>query len=174
MSMVIVGNGRSVLEHRLGALIDGFRDVVRFNHYVIDGYEEFVGTKTTIWFRNSGRDMPERDTSRFEGVFLQHIEFVNEWTDESVFARFPTVDPETIREIRQHVDAPGLNLSTGIQAVGYLTRRFGHVYIHGFDAFDPPHHYFEPAYGVNHSPQERQYLNHLRSRELVTELKDFR
>ena len=48
--LILVGNGPSVKSHKMGELIDSYDTVVRFNWYHIDGYEEYVGTKTDIWF----------------------------------------------------------------------------------------------------------------------------
>jgi hypothetical protein len=47
-SIVVVGNGMSMLGSGLGSQIDAFDEVVRFNHFLIKGYEQDVGTKTTI------------------------------------------------------------------------------------------------------------------------------
>lgn len=169
MKIVVVGNGSSVLNYEFGKLIDTFDEVVRFNFYEIEGYEKHVGTKTTIWFRNSG-PMIERDESQFKQVILQTVDYPNEHTDHSVYERYPRVDDEIIKEIREVVPAPGLNLSTGIQALGYMTRLHGRIHIHGFDVFDPPRLYFEPMNRLVHSLDERKYIDHLKEKGLVVEL----
>ncbi len=46
---VLVGNGPSSLEARNGDKIDAFEHVVRLNNYMIEGFEAFVGSKTTLW-----------------------------------------------------------------------------------------------------------------------------
>mmetsp|Transcript_25667 Transcript_25667/g.42964 ORF Transcript_25667/g.42964 Transcript_25667/m.42964 type:complete len:410 (-) Transcript_25667:62-1291(-) len=48
-SIVVVGNGQSVLSTGLGARIDEFEEVVRFNFYQTRGFEPDVGSKTTTW-----------------------------------------------------------------------------------------------------------------------------
>eukprot|EP00241_Pyramimonas_parkeae_P004959 CAMPEP_0114245626 /NCGR_PEP_ID=MMETSP0058-20121206/12005_1 /TAXON_ID=36894 /ORGANISM="Pyramimonas parkeae, CCMP726" /LENGTH=360 /DNA_ID=CAMNT_0001358709 /DNA_START=365 /DNA_END=1447 /DNA_ORIENTATION=- len=48
-SIVVVGNGKSVLGSGLGAKVDEFDEVARFNYYKTKGYESDVGTKTTVW-----------------------------------------------------------------------------------------------------------------------------
>lgn len=173
MRIVVIGNGSSVLNYEFGPLIDRFNEVVRFNLFEIDGYEKHVGTKTTIWFRNSG-PMPERDESLFKQVIVQTVDYPNEWTDHSIYERYPAVDVDTIKEIRSVVDAPGLNLSTGIQALGFLTRKYGRVYIHGFDMFTPPRLYFQPVMLGDfraHTTDERKYIDYLKDKGLVVELR---
>ena len=49
MSVIIVGNGPSILSLKRGNLIDSFETVIRINDYVIEGYEEYTGKKTDIW-----------------------------------------------------------------------------------------------------------------------------
>jgi len=45
----IVGNGRSVLSQSAGSVVDRFDTVLRFNDFQIPGYEEHVGSKTSVW-----------------------------------------------------------------------------------------------------------------------------
>ncbi len=48
-SVVIVGNSLNLLETKRGDVIDNCDIVVRMGSYCIDGYEEYVGTKTDIF-----------------------------------------------------------------------------------------------------------------------------
>lgn len=48
-SVVVVGNGPSLIGSGLGKIIDGFDEIVRFNNFVTDGYEDDVGSRTTLW-----------------------------------------------------------------------------------------------------------------------------
>jgi hypothetical protein len=60
-SVVLVGNGPSVLlRGDIGDTIDGFGQVVRFNHYAIRGFERKVGTRTTLW-STFGRGLTPKD-----------------------------------------------------------------------------------------------------------------
>lgn len=54
INTVIVGSSRSLLDHKLGSLIDTFDHVIRFNAYTIHGYEKHVGTKEKVWAVNLG------------------------------------------------------------------------------------------------------------------------
>ncbi len=169
MQIIAIGNGSSVLNYKFGHLIDKFDEVARFNLFEIKGYEKYIGTKTTIWFRNSG-PMKERDESQFKEVIVQAVDYPNEWTDHSVYDRYIKVDDDTIAEIRAVVET-SFNLSTGIQALGYLTRKYGKISIHGFDVFDPPRLYFQSEIiNVRHSTDEIKYIDYLKKKELVVEL----
>ena len=47
-SLAIVGSSGNLLNHENGNKIDGFQNIVRFNRAEVDGYENFVGSKTTL------------------------------------------------------------------------------------------------------------------------------
>ena len=174
MRMVIVGNASTVLNHKLGHLIDKFDEVVRFNEFQIKGFEEFVGSKTTIWVRNSSLDLKDQDHGQFKQVFLQSVEFPNKYTDLSLYQRYPKFDDDLLKEIRCHVDAPGINLSTGIQALAHFSRQ-SKIWIHGFDSFKVKELYFEKmkeTKNPRHSTDEVHYINFLKSQGRVIELCD--
>lgn len=48
-TIVVVGNGKSVLGSGLGSVIDTYDEVARFNFFKTEGYEQDVGTRTSIW-----------------------------------------------------------------------------------------------------------------------------
>lgn len=48
-SIILVGNGPSVTQKELGAKIDAFDEVVRFNSFKIKGFEANSGKKVTLW-----------------------------------------------------------------------------------------------------------------------------
>ena len=49
LKAVIVGNAPEVLSNTNGEFIDSCDCIVRFNDFIIKGYEESIGTKTTHW-----------------------------------------------------------------------------------------------------------------------------
>ena len=49
MNICIIGNGEDVLEHKHGDFIDSCDHVIRFNHCITEGYEQWVGTKLDIY-----------------------------------------------------------------------------------------------------------------------------
>lgn len=59
--VVMVGNGPSAIFKELGKTIDSFDQVIRFNWYAIKGFEQFVGTKTTLWSTFGRGSRPKDD-----------------------------------------------------------------------------------------------------------------
>ena len=60
-SILLVANGRSVLEHEIGAEIDRFETVGRINNYETTGFERFVGSRTDIWFNGANQKLKQRE-----------------------------------------------------------------------------------------------------------------
>lgn len=56
--IILVGNGPNILENPKGSLIDSYDEVVRFNNFHIEGFEQFTGTKTTLWSTFFKADSP--------------------------------------------------------------------------------------------------------------------
>ena len=52
-SILIIGNGQSILNNNFQNQIDNFDIVLRINNYKINGYEQFLGSKTDIWFNGA-------------------------------------------------------------------------------------------------------------------------
>lgn len=50
---IIIGSSNVVLENELGKVIDSFDNVVRFNRAPTEGFEQYVGSKTTTRFVNT-------------------------------------------------------------------------------------------------------------------------
>lgn len=49
MKVVVVGNGGSALINKCGHVVDEAGVVIRMGCYEVDGYEDCVGTKTSVW-----------------------------------------------------------------------------------------------------------------------------
>lgn len=49
MKVVVIGNGESALNNKNGEFIDSCDRVIRINKFVINGYEEYVGTKVDVY-----------------------------------------------------------------------------------------------------------------------------
>lgn len=69
-SVVLVGNGPSALTQRLGKVIDGFDEVVRFNTYSLAGVGEQIGTKTTLWSTFGRATLPRDSPPPLRAIFI--------------------------------------------------------------------------------------------------------
>jgi hypothetical protein len=69
-SVVLVGNGPSVLTQRLGRVIDGFDEVIRFNSYSLAGLAEQVGTRTTLWSTFGRGTLPRDSAPPSRAIFI--------------------------------------------------------------------------------------------------------
>jgi hypothetical protein len=77
--VVIVGNGSNSLNTKNGVFIDNSEEVIRIKGFVLNGFEEYVGSKTTIW-----------NTKWFSYLESNYREDVKLW--------MPFVDPRTVIE----------------------------------------------------------------------------
>ena len=58
--IIIVANGESVLQNNYGDLIDRFQVVGRINNYQTDDYQNYIGSKTSIWFNGANHGLHKR------------------------------------------------------------------------------------------------------------------
>ena len=170
-SIIVIGNGSSVLDKEYGKIIDDFEEVVRFNNFIIDGYEKYIGTKTTIWARSNSGRIKEKNMEWFKQVFIcnppkQFSSYKNYISARKLFYSIPNaimLPEEEKNELQKELKLYGhykcLNrrtnmkygdkagwASAGVMVLNYLVRRYSIVYIYGFDYFTKidgnPRHYY--------------------------------
>ena len=54
--ILIIGNGPSVQNFNLGNQIDKFENIARINNFKTIGFEELIGSKTTIWCNGANQN----------------------------------------------------------------------------------------------------------------------
>jgi len=74
----VVGNG--VARFKVGDVIDSYPTIVRFNEYVIDGYEEYVGTKITLRCVLWGPSTPRPTPAPLISPSIPKIESAEAWS----------------------------------------------------------------------------------------------
>lgn len=88
--IAVVGNGPMV---GMGAEIDSHPSVIRFNNFVIEGYERHVGTKTTAWCTSCWKDVEKRPwTDEMFTLFHEdgpYDEQISEWLGVYPHMRLP-------------------------------------------------------------------------------------
>jgi hypothetical protein len=166
-SVILVGNGTSVLDSYHGQHIDLFDVVVRFNQFKIIGYEDHVGTKTNIWWA-TGADKEHRE-NKFDKVYFFSWCFDKE--KDKAWQKFIKFQPNAIpiglepnlkelRELFPEYKSP----SSGMMVIHMLLKEYNKVHLVGFDWWDrEEHHYSDNApRGTIHDPQiEHSYIKSL-------------
>ncbi len=152
MSLILVGNGTSLLDKNNGSLIDSFDTVVRFNSYKTIGYEENIGAKTDIWF--TVNDYHIKELNSYKEVYTHSWE-KNEskcklTSEIRKYVKAKKIDHDLI--LSMPIKAP----STGLIAIYYFIEKYGFVTITGFDWWDREEHHYgdKEVRGTLHKPQE--------------------
>ena len=148
--ILIIGNGRSVLDHSFGKQINKFSIVGRINNYSIDNYAEYVGGKTDIWFNGANQNLKRQKVIPNEVVVFIPPEILRrkkEKIHDRIFRRlhidkekYSLIPLETMEnyEILTGVKRP----TTGTASILWAVENFEKVIIHGFDFFiDSKSHY---------------------------------
>ena len=148
--ILIIGNGRSVLDHSFGKQINKFSIVGRINNYSIDNYAEHVGGKTDIWFNGANQNLKRQKVIPNEvvvfippGILRRKKEKIHDRIsrrlniDKEKYFLIPLETMENY-EILTGVKRP----TTGTASILWAVENFEKVIIHGFDFFiDSKSHY---------------------------------
>ena len=150
-SIIVIGNGPSVLQRDNGRIIDCFQEVIRFNECRTSGVEAFTGTKTTIWCTFGRGMLPGDDHIRPDKVVMVHEKGKPAYQPKQLH-RIPHSFYQAIAgEIKTASKLPKVDKL--IPSSGYLILRWlfdEHlvkvIHIIGFDHFkkekDQKHHYW--------------------------------
>jgi hypothetical protein len=137
----VLGNGSSLLNTKLGILIDSFETVARINNYTITDYEDFVGSKTNIWFNGANQKLKVPEVIPAKTVVLIPPEILIR-KGESIHQRIQKRTGQTEYELvtakllhQFEKDVQSTRLTTGTNAILWAVSCYRTVYIHGFDFF---------------------------------------
>ncbi|HBJ85410.1 MAG TPA: hypothetical protein DDZ88_16340 [Verrucomicrobiales bacterium] len=164
-SLIVIGNGTSLIEKEHGALIDAFDDVLRFNAYKTEGHEACTGTKTTIWFnvipfQNKRHPLILKP---YRSVYLHSWQWDREkcklWQALSPVFSCPVskVERGTILELQEYAqDQDYFPYSSGMIAIWLMLKSHPRITITGFDWWErEKHHYSDNAVrGTLHKPEK--------------------
>jgi hypothetical protein len=155
--VILVGNGPSLL-HAQGEEIDTFDEIVRFNDYQLAGFEQHVGTRTTLW-STFGRKQASPPEQRPDRVIWIHGESGQPGQIPRELYRIPLWFYHELRSSVQRrswwmsgfAREPGHLLATsGLIVAAWLLQVVGvkKVTLAGFDHFSKEksrqHHYWLP------------------------------
>jgi hypothetical protein len=178
LKVVVIGNGPSALRCRRASMIQKADVVVRMNNFKTQGFERYIGSRTDILFTCRLNEYLET-LHQFPQVIisllmnpLEGVEIPEKLLRSSNIVE--VIDWPEILEL-----TPILQLredcypSTGLICVIKMLRRFGHLYLLGFDNFvNGNRHYFQEgtrAIPTRHDgPGECRILHQLADLGLVT------
>lgn len=181
-SIIIVGNGPSVLKHKCGDLIDSFDNVIRINHYKPSSY---VGKKMTHFVCSPWNQKYNPTINNLTNhiliwnliQFKDDIPYSN--SEKTTFINVKILNDILVNTFK-FGNFPIKPLpSTGIVAILYfiLMNEFDKIYIHGFDNLIPHKrlHYFDNVTNnenVHSSQLEKNFITHYLNLGSIIKLKD--
>ena len=150
--ILIIGNGRSVLDYSFGEQINKFSVVGRINNYSTKKFENFVGHKTDIWFNGANQNLKRQKVIPNEvvvfippGILRRKKEKIHDrisrrlHIDKAKYSLIPLEVMETFEKI-----SGVTRLTTGTASILWAVENFEKISIHGFDFFiDSKSHYNE-------------------------------
>ena len=162
--VLLIGNGPSALEKKLGSRIDSdeFNKVVRFNRWRFNeggseyenDWSDFVGTRCDYWVINdlhlteTNLGIDKRELYEMVLVFMPKFKtnpnLVNKI--ESSYPNIKFIPSEYEDDVNTISNFTPKWPSTGIMGIHFFCNHFDEVYLHGFDFYDFKYdnlHYFE-------------------------------
>ena len=193
--ILIIGNGRSVLDHSFGEQINAIPIVGRINNFSVENYSEYVGVKTDIWFNGANQNLKRQKVIPNEvvvfippGILRHKKEKIHGrisrrlHIDKEKYSLIPLETMENY-EILTGVKRP----MTGTACILWAVENFEKVIIHGFDFFiDSKSHYNDNFitkwlidWGINkkggkhNMMAEKIYIEKLLQDKKVIQLKEY-
>eukprot|EP00899_Mesostigma_viride_P014309 jgi/Mesvir1/2287/Mv19325-RA.1 len=132
----VVGNSGSLLESQHGAEIDSHSVVIRFNAGITEGYEQFVGSKTTFRLLNNPASAP-KEAGEITIATIRDSD-IKEWVKsiirnperaESAFA----IDPEFLCYTWLWVKQSGHKPSSGLVGIILALKLCHKIHVYGFN-----------------------------------------
>lgn len=193
MSIIVLGNGPSVLDNEYGEIIDSFDNVVRINQYH-PNMSKYVGMKTTIfvtcdyltkYYKAIGESAnriiiwKDCDNKTPYDDHKQSIIIQKNPPNDDKYIDQETVTSQLVNDFGFARFHKGAWPSTGINILMYLiqTNEYDQIYIHGFDGlkFGEKNHYFENAMRTtkeHSSEKEIAFVNHYIEKGKLIRLED--
>lgn len=167
--VILIGNGPSVIKNPKGLFIDKFDIVIRFNSYVINGYEKFVGTKTDIWATTHNHNILSTNVPDLIISAHKNSKKISNYSDKNIIS-IPTRFYNKCRSKLKNLGADEKIIpSTGYLTTAWLLDNYiDFLYITGFDHFSKKesslHHYW-----INASYKEPIEHSHIYEKQIFDE-----
>ena len=148
--ILIIGNGRSVLEYSFGKQINTISIVGRINNFTINNYSEYIGQRTDIWFNGANQNLKRQKVTPNEVVVFIPPEILRRKKEKihDRISRRLHIDKEKyllipLETMENYETLTGVKRpTTGTSCILWAVENFEKVIIHGFDFFiDSKSHY---------------------------------
>jgi hypothetical protein len=168
-NVVIIGNGTNCLSNQFGELIDSYDIIVRFNDYNIDGYESYIGTKTTYFVtHNNFLPVDPLLPKKFEHSIIwkmpnEEIKFAIE---SSEYINYSNYEFFNDYPMSSKIFCP----STAMWTVSLFIIRYKHVVLYNCDGLKSGH-YWNPSHTHWHQHNgdvELEYYSYLQENGQLT------
>ena len=150
-SILIIGNGESILKYDFGQKIDTYPTIARINNYKIKGYEQKVGTKTDIWINGANSKLEKKTnypnkilTFIPSDILAKKEKNINKYVSNRLKLdnnKFEITPLNSIKNFEKKINHN--RLTTGLYSILWATENYNEVIIHGFDFFiNSKSHYY--------------------------------
>jgi len=193
-SILIVANGPSTKQFKYGNYINQFPVVARINNFVINGFENNIGSKTDVWCNGANQNLDKKENLFDRIIVFIPPEILNRKGTE-IHTRikkrlgidFNSYDLISEKDMIIFENQSGSKrLTTGTNTILWAMTQYENVVIHGFDFFqNGKEHYFDSGIkswifnqkwfkkGSKHNhKQEKKYIIELLNNKKIFELKD--
>ena len=153
-SILIIANGPSTLKKKLGDIIDKFENIARINNYEISGFENYIGSKTEIWFNGGNQKLKPRPDFKGETIVFIPYEILEKKADKIVKRtskrlklnsdQYTLVSKEKMKcfEELSNIQRP----TTGLNSILWSLDNYKKIFIYGFDFFlKGKEHYYDSS-----------------------------
>lgn len=174
--VLLIGNGPSILYSERGKEIDAFEGkIARFNHYKIESYEKYIGTRTDILILGQ-LNVKEQLKAQYDYILLYQAKLdggaglrqIKELSSHNEIKFFPLVEKDRIKFILEMQSR--IEPTTGIVAMYWFTRDDTDLYIHGFDSSNIDYFTYKENIDVyeNHNiRKEAIYIDFLLEQKII-------
>ena len=148
--ILIIGNGRSVLEYSFGKQINTISIVGRINNFSTRNYSEYIGQRTDIWFNGANQNLKKQKIIPNEVVVFIPPKILRRKKEKihDRISRRLHIDKEKyllipLETMENYETLTGVKRpTTGTSCILWAVENFEKVIIHGFDFFiDSKSHY---------------------------------
>ena len=150
--LLIIANGPSCLKNKIGHKIDQFKEIGRINNYTTNNFEDFIGSKTSIWFNGANQGLKSRQNIPYKTIILVPYEVLCRKEKKLIEkipkklnlnnSKYTLIKKEKMKEYEDicNIKRP----TTGLNSILWGIENYDKVIIHGFDFFENgKEHYYD-------------------------------